>query len=130
MSAPAKGTIASRDSQKLSKAIGDQLHLLRVRHDYFVAHVNSRLTHGECVPVSRVMRPCGIFENVCFIASGVIATFCSRMIFPIQNAAARPAIAEVQTNRELVSFANHVSFCTTCSICGFKHGDESTPTAT
>src|SRR5437660_9327727 len=27
----------------------------------------------------------------------------------IQNAAVRPAIAEVQTNRELVSFENHVS---------------------
>src|ERR1700732_2484374 len=27
----------------------------------------------------------------------------------IQNAVARPAIAEVQTNRELVSFENHVS---------------------
>src|SRR5438034_3433668 len=27
----------------------------------------------------------------------------------IQNAAERPAIAEVQTNRELVSFENHVS---------------------
>src|SRR6266576_5713801 len=28
----------------------------------------------------------------------------------IQNAVVRPAIAEVQTNRELVSFENHVSF--------------------
>src|SRR4029077_5554504 len=28
----------------------------------------------------------------------------------IQNAVERPAIAEVQTNRELVSFENHVSF--------------------
>jgi len=49
------------------------------------------------------MRLCGIFANVCFIASGVIATFCSRMIFPhfIQNAVARPVIAEIQTKREL-----------------------------
>src|SRR6267142_4422824 len=47
--------------------------------------VTSRLTHGECVPVSSAMRLCGIFANVCFIASGVIATFCSRMIFPASS---------------------------------------------
>ena len=40
---------------------------------------NSRLTHGECVPVSSAMRLCGILENVCFIASAVVGTFCSRM---------------------------------------------------
>jgi hypothetical protein len=47
------------------------------------------------------MRLCGIFANACFIASGVIATLCSRRDFPrfIQNAVARPVIAEVQTNR-------------------------------
>jgi hypothetical protein len=44
--------------------------------------VNSRLTHGECVPVSRAIRLCGILPNACFIASGVVATFCSRMILP------------------------------------------------
>src|ERR1700716_3467357 len=44
--------------------------------------VNSRLTHGECVPVSSAMRLCGILENVCFIASGVVGNFCSRMILP------------------------------------------------
>ena len=33
-----------------------------------------------CVPVSSAMRLCGILENVCFIASGVVGTFCSRMI--------------------------------------------------
>src|SRR5438046_1556350 len=43
-----------------------------------LSSVNSRLTHGECVPVSRAIRLRGIFPNVCFIASGVVATFCSR----------------------------------------------------
>src|SRR5947199_10799371 len=37
---------------------------------------NSRLTQGECVPVSMAIRPHGIFSNICFIASGVVATFC------------------------------------------------------
>src|SRR5580692_9859566 len=47
--------------------------------------VNSRLAHGECVPVSRAMRLCGILENVSFIASGVVGTFCSRMILPASS---------------------------------------------
>ena len=46
---------------------------------------NSRLTHGECVPVSSAMRLCGILENVCFVASGVVGTFCSRMILPVSS---------------------------------------------
>src|SRR6201987_2177028 len=47
--------------------------------------VNTRLTHGEFVPVSRAIRLRGIFPNVCFIASGVVATFCSRMILPASS---------------------------------------------
>src|SRR5205807_8199999 len=36
----------------------------------------------------------------------------------IQNAVARPVIAEVQTNRELVSFENHVSiYPNSASLC-------------
>src|SRR5439155_8295074 len=50
-----------------------------------LSSVNSRLTHGECVPVSRAIRLRGIFPNVCFIASGVVATFCSRRILPASS---------------------------------------------
>ena len=44
--------------------------------------VNSRLTQGECVPVSIAMRLRGIFANVCFSASGAVGSFCSRMTWP------------------------------------------------
>jgi hypothetical protein len=36
-------------------------------------------------PVSRAIRLRGIFPNVCFIASGVVATVCSRMILPASS---------------------------------------------
>src|SRR5215470_12978898 len=44
--------------------------------------VNSRLTQGECVPVSIAMRHRGMLPNTCFIASGVVASLCSKMISP------------------------------------------------
>src|ERR1700693_377026 len=47
--------------------------------------VSSRLIQGECVPVSMAMRLRGIFPKVCLIASGVLATFCSRMILPASS---------------------------------------------
>jgi hypothetical protein len=77
------------------------------------------------------MRLCGILSNVCFIASGVVATFCSRMIFPgfLQNAAARPVIAEVQTKGELVPFENHASIYPNGSCCGHGFSHASVPLA-
>jgi hypothetical protein len=47
--------------------------------------VNSRLTQGECVPVSRAMRLRGIFSNARLIASGVVGSFCSKMTSPASS---------------------------------------------
>src|SRR2546429_690308 len=44
--------------------------------------VNSRLTQGECVPVSRAMQLQGIFSNARLIASEVVGSFCRRMTSP------------------------------------------------
>ena len=44
--------------------------------------VNNRLTHGECVPVSIAMRHRGRLPNTCFMASGVVASLCSKTISP------------------------------------------------
>src|SRR3974377_1924338 len=44
--------------------------------------VNNRLTQGECVPVSMAMRHRGMLLNTCFMASGVVATLCSKTISP------------------------------------------------
>ena len=37
---------------------------------------------GECVPVSMAMRHRGILPNTCSIASGVVASLCSKTICP------------------------------------------------
>ena len=95
-----------------SIALGDQLHLLRVRHDYFVSQLREQPAdpRGMCPSLqghetSRYL-PKGLFHR--FRCRG---HFLFQNDFPrfIQNAIARPVIAEVQTNRELVSFENHVS---------------------
>src|SRR5262249_968469 len=44
--------------------------------------VNNRLTQGECVPVSIAMRHRGMLPNTCFMASGVVASLCSKTISP------------------------------------------------
>src|SRR5437870_1458103 len=44
--------------------------------------VNSRLTQGECVPVSRAMQLQGIFSHAGLIASEVVGSFCRRMTSP------------------------------------------------
>src|SRR5215470_12436758 len=61
-----------------SPALGDQAHLLSMSHDHF----DSRLTQGECVPVSIAMRHRGRLPNTCFMASGVVASLCSKTISP------------------------------------------------
>src|SRR5215467_1142179 len=55
---------------------------LLVRQLSVPSAVNSRLTQGECVPVSIARRHRGIFPKVCFIPSGVVGNFCSRVISP------------------------------------------------
>src|SRR5215471_18604199 len=45
--------------------------------------VNNRLTHGECVPVSIAMQHLSMLLNTCFMASGVVASLCSKTISPI-----------------------------------------------
>ena len=49
--------------------------------------VNTRLTQGECVPVSIAMRLCGILRKVCFIVSGVVGSLSSRRISPASSKA-------------------------------------------
>jgi hypothetical protein len=51
-------------------------HLTHAERREHPSSVNSRLTQGECVPVSRAMRLRGILAKVCFIPSGVVGSFC------------------------------------------------------
>jgi hypothetical protein len=44
--------------------------------------VDSRLTEGECVPVSIAMRHRRMLPNICFMASGVVDSLCSKAISP------------------------------------------------
>jgi len=44
--------------------------------------LSSRLTHGECIPVSSAIRLRGIPPNPAFIAFGVVPSFCSSTTSP------------------------------------------------
>src|SRR6202140_842813 len=95
-----------------SIALGDQLHLLCMRYDHFV----SQLTEQPAYPGG--MCSClQCDETSRYLSKGLLHRFrCRRqLLFQndlacfIQNTVERPAISEVQTNRELVSFENYVS---------------------
>ena len=96
--------IDSRQPCQCPRIVAISFRLLLVINSTFCAcatisscpnSVNSRLTHGECVPVSRAMRLRAIFPNVCFIASGVVGYFLFQKDFAcfIQNTIERPAIS-------------------------------------
>src|ERR1700687_3485485 len=95
-----------------SIALGNQLHLLRVRHDHFVSQLGELPAYPggmcsclQCDETSRYLSK-GLFHRFrCrwqFLFHNDLACF-------IQNTVERPAISEVQTHGELVSFENHVS---------------------
>src|SRR6202035_2856682 len=90
----------------------DQLHLLCVRHDHFVSQLGELPAYPggmcsglQCDETSRYLSK-GLLHRLRrrrqFLFQNDLACF-------IQNTVERPAISEVQTNRELVSFQNHVS---------------------
>src|SRR5712691_7513848 len=95
-----------------SIAFGDQLHLLCMRHDHFV----SQLTEQPAYPGGMGSGLRGD-ETPRYLSEGLLHRLRRRrqLLFQnalacfIQNTVERPAISEVQTNRELVSFENHVS---------------------
>src|SRR5271157_123028 len=47
--------------------------------------LNSRLTHGECIPVSSAIRQRGIAAKTSFIAFGVVPSFCSLTTSPASS---------------------------------------------
>jgi hypothetical protein len=47
--------------------------------------VNSRLTQGECVPVSSAIRQPEILLKTCWISFGVVGTLCSRITLPVSS---------------------------------------------
>ena len=93
--------------------------------------VKSRLTQGECVPVSIAMRQCAILPKVCFIASGVVASFCSRRISPasFKTQYEPRTISQIQPNGELPLknvFPTHphsanLLHCRSPFYCAFEH---------
>ncbi len=47
--------------------------------------LNTRLTQGECIPVSRAIRLRGMASNLSFMAFGVVASFCSSSTSPASS---------------------------------------------
>ncbi len=47
--------------------------------------LSSRLTHGECMPVSSAIRLRGMPPNASFIAFGVVLTRCSNRTLPVSS---------------------------------------------
>jgi len=47
--------------------------------------LSTRLTQGECIPVSNAIRLCAMAPNTSRMAFGVVPSFCSRTISPVSS---------------------------------------------
>ena len=85
-------------------ALPDQTHVPRMRYDHFVSDsLSSRLTHGECIPVSSTMRHRGMTPNTSRIAFGVVPRFCSRSTSPTSSSR-QYQLERSSRSRPIVSF--------------------------
>src|ERR1700693_5866217 len=95
-------------------ALGDQLHLLCMRYDHFVSQLTEQPAYpggmGSCLQCDETSR---------YLSKGLLHRFwCRRqLLFPnhlarfIQNTVERPAITQIQTDRQLLLLENFTLEC-------------------
>jgi hypothetical protein len=66
--------------------------------------LNTRLTHGECIPVSNAIRHCGVPSNASRIAFGVVLTFSSTSTAP-DSSSRQYQLDRSPRSNPIVSFA-------------------------
>ena len=88
--------------------------------------LNTRLTHGECIPVSNAIRHCGVPSNASRIAFGVVLTFSSTSTAP-DSSSRQYQLDRSPRSNPIVSFASEkflICFVTpllTFFIAGFLY---------
>jgi hypothetical protein len=79
--------------------------------------LNNRLTQGECMPVSRAIRLCGIAPNTSFMVFGVALSLCSSRTLPAASST-QYQLERSPRSRPIVSFCSEkLLFCFTYLLC-------------